>query len=122
MAFSSKQTFQPQVLDLNSVTADTKRLVQRLIGEDVTVRFNPGSGLGLVRADRGQLLQIIMNLAVNSRDAMAEGGAFTIETANVELDASEARLNPGALPGPYVMLLVRDTGVGMDKATQARIF
>jgi PAS domain S-box-containing protein len=122
MAFSSKQVLQPKVLDLNSVTADTIRLVRRLIGEDVTVTFNPGSGLGFVKADRGQLVQIIMNLAVNSRDAMPQGGAFMIETANVEFEASDARLNPGALPGPYVMLVVRDTGLGMDKTTQARIF
>jgi signal transduction histidine kinase len=93
-----------------------------LIGEDVTVTFNPGSGLGLVKADRGQLVQIIMNLAVNARDAMPHGGAFIIETANVEFDASEARLNPEERPGPYVMLAVRDTGFGIDKATQARIF
>jgi PAS domain S-box-containing protein len=122
MAFSSKQALRPEVLDLNSVTADTKKLVQRLIGEDVTVTFKPGSGLGLVSADRGQLVQIIMNLAINARDAMPQGGAFIIETANVRFDASDARWTPGALPGPYVMLLVRDTGLGMDKATQARIF
>ena len=122
MAFSSKQVLQTEVLNLNSVTADTKKLVQRLIGEDVTVTFNPGSGLCLVKADRGQLVQIIMNLAVNSRDAMPQGGAFIIETANVEFDESEARLNPEARPGPYVMLVVRDTGHGMDMATQARIF
>jgi CheY-like chemotaxis protein len=96
--------------------------VQRLIGEDVTVTFNPGSGLCLLKADRGQLIQIIMNLAVNSRDAMPQGGAFTMETANVEFDESEARLNPDARPGPYVLLTVRDTGHGMDLATQARIF
>ena len=122
MAFSSKQVLQPEIVDLNSVTADTKKLVQRLIGEDVTVTFNPASRLGLLRADRGQLVQIIMNLAINSRDAMPQGGAFIIETATVEFEASDARLNPGAIPGPYVMLLVRDNGHGMDRATQARIF
>jgi len=122
MAFSSKQVLQTQVLNINSVTAETKKLVQRLIGDDVTVTFNPGSGLGLVQADRGQLVQIIMNLAVNARDAMPHGGAFIIETANVEFDASEARLNSGERPGPYVMLAVTDTGFGIDKATQARIF
>ena len=122
MAFSSKQLLQTEVLDINSVTADTKKLVQRLIGEDVTVTFNPGSGLSRVKADRGQLVQIIMNLAVNARDAMPHGGAFQIETAKVEFDASEARLNPEVRPGPYVMLAVRDTGFGIDKATQARMF
>ena len=122
MAFSSKQVLQTEVLNLNSITADTKKLVQRLIGEDVTVTFNPGSGLCLLKADRGQLVQIIMNLAVNSRDAMPQGGAFIVETANVALDESAARLNPEARPGPYVMLVARDTGDGMDMATQARIF
>jgi PAS domain S-box-containing protein len=122
MAFSSKQVLQTEVLSLNSVMADTKTLVQRLIGEDVIVTFNPGSGLCLVKADRGQLVQVIMNLAVNSRDAMPQGGAFIVETANVEFDESEARLNPEARAGPYVMLVARDTGHGMDMATQARIF
>jgi PAS domain S-box-containing protein len=122
MAFSSKQVLQTEVLNLNSVTADTKTLVQRLIGEDVTVIFNPGSGLCLVKADRGQLVQVIMNLAVNSRDAMPQGGVFIVETADVEFDESEARLNPEARPGPYVMLMARDTGQGMDMATQMRIF
>lgn len=122
MAFSSKQALRTEVLNLNSITADTKKLVERLIGEDVTVTFNPGSGLCLLKADRGQLVQVIMNLAVNSRDAMPQGGAFTIETANVELNESEARLNSDALPGPYVMLVAKDTGHGMDMATQARIF
>jgi PAS domain S-box-containing protein len=122
MAFSSKQVAQPEVLDLNSVTADTWRLVQRLIGEDITVTFHPGPGLCLVRADRGQIVQVLMNLAVNARDAMPQGGAFVMETVNVQLDATDARLNPGARPGPYVTLVVRDDGVGMDKATQARIF
>src|SRR5258708_3027899 len=122
MAFSSKQVLQTEVLNLNYVTADTKTLVQRLIGDDVTVTFNPGSGLCLVKADRGQLVQVMMNLAVNSRDAMPQGGAFIVETANVEFDESGARLNPEARPGAYVMLVAKDTGHGMDMATQARIF
>jgi CheY-like chemotaxis protein len=122
MAFSSKQVLQTEVLNINSVTTETKKLVQRLIGDDVTITFNPGSGLGLVKADRGQLVQIIMNLAVNARDAMPHGGALIIETANVEFDASEAQLNPEQRQGPYVMLAIRDTGFGIDKATQARMF
>jgi PAS domain S-box-containing protein len=122
MAFSSQQVLQAEVLNLNSVAVDTRELVQRLIGEDVAVTFNPGVGACLVRADRGQLVQIIMNLAVNSRDAMPHGGAFMVETARVEFDESQARSNPEARPGPYAMLLVRDTGHGMDLATQARIF
>ena len=122
MAFSSKQILQTEVLDLNSVMADTKKLVQRLIGEDVTVTFDPGRGACLLNADRGQLVQIIMNLAVNSRDAMPNGGAFRVETALVEMDESDARVNPEARPGPYVVLVVTDTGSGMDMATKARIF
>jgi PAS domain S-box-containing protein len=122
MAFSSKQVSQPEILNLNAVAEDTRKLVQRLIGEDVTVTFNAGSESCLLRADRGQLVQILMNLAVNARDAMPQGGAFIIETANVELHSSDARLDPGALPGPYVILAVRDNGLGMDKATQAQIF
>ncbi len=129
MAFGSKQMLQrdteilqPEALDLNSFMGDAMRLVQSLVGDDVTITFHPDSRLGLVRADRGQLLQLIMNLALNSRDAMPQGGTFVMETENVEFDASDARLNPGAIPGPYVMLRVWDTGVGMDKATRARIF
>jgi two-component system cell cycle sensor histidine kinase/response regulator CckA len=122
MAFSSKQVLQTEVVNMNSVIVDSKRLVQRLIGEDINVVFRPGSKLLFVRADRGQLGQIIMNLALNSRDAMPEGGTFTIETAGVEFDESNARLNPDAHPGPYVMLAVSDTGVGMDKEVQARLF
>jgi len=96
--------------------------VQRLIGDDVTVEFKPGSELGPVKADRGQLVQVIMNLAVNSRDAMPQGGTFIVETANIEFDESAARMNPEGRPGPFVMLAVKDTGQGMDQATQARIF
>jgi two-component system cell cycle sensor histidine kinase/response regulator CckA len=122
MAFSSKQVLQPEVLDLNSVTEDAKKLVGRLIGEDVRVAFQPGPALALVRADRGQILQIIMNLAVNSRDAMPQGGALMIETANVELNESDVRSYPGVSPGAFAMLVFRDSGHGMDQATQARIF
>jgi PAS domain S-box-containing protein len=122
MTFSSKQVLQTEAVDLNSVVAHSQKLVGRLIGEDVKVVFKPGSGLGLVTADRGQLGQIIMNLAVNSRDAMPEGGTWTIETAAIEFDESSAPLSPKAKPGAYVMLAVRDTGIGMDQETQARAF
>ena len=122
MAFSRKRVLQTEVLNLNSVIAECEKLVRPMIGEDIHLVFIPGSGLGLVKADRGQLGQIIMNLAVNSRDAMPHGGTLTIETASVELDEADARLNPEAKPGSYVMLAVRDTGVGMDQETQARIF
>jgi two-component system, cell cycle sensor histidine kinase and response regulator CckA len=122
MAFSSKQPLQNEILNLNSVIANTEKLLRRLIEENVTIEFKPGSGLGPVKADRGQIGQIIMNLAINSRDAMPEGGTFTIETAAVELDESSALLSPDAKPGSYVMLVVRDTGTGMDLETQTRIF
>jgi PAS domain S-box-containing protein len=122
MTFGSKQVLQTQAVDLNSAVADSQKLVGRLIGEDVKVVFKPGSGLGLVRADRGQLGQIIMNLAVNSRDAMPEGGTWTIETDTVEFDDSSVPLSPDAKPGAYVMMAVRDTGSGMDQETQARAF
>jgi PAS domain S-box-containing protein len=127
MDFSGKQVPQTEILNLNSVIADGHELVRRLIGEDVKVRFRAGSGSSdsgsyLIKADRGQLDQILMNLAVNSRDAMPQGGTFTIETAAVELDESGAQLSPDAQPGEYVMLVVRDTGIGMDQETRARAF
>jgi PAS domain S-box-containing protein len=122
MTFSSTQVVKLETVDLNSVVAGCQKLVKRLIGEDVKVIFKPGSGLGPVRADRGQLGQVIMNLAVNSRDAMPEGGTWTIETAAVASDESSTPLSPDAKPGAYVMLAIRDTGVGMDQETQARAF
>jgi PAS domain S-box-containing protein len=122
MTFSNMQALKTEALDLNSVVASSQKLLGRLIGEDVKVVFKAGSGLGLVRADRGQLGQIIMNLAVNSRDAMPEGGTWALETASVEFDESSAPLSPDAKPGVYVMLAVRDTGIGMDRETLARAF
>ncbi|HEY2900780.1 MAG TPA: ATP-binding protein [Polyangia bacterium] len=97
-------------------------MLRRVIGEDLELRTIPAATLGRTKADPGQLEQVIMNLIVNARDAMPDGGTLTIETANVELDATHAHLHPGITPGPFVMLAVTDTGVGIDKATQARIF
>jgi two-component system cell cycle sensor histidine kinase/response regulator CckA len=122
LAFSNKQIPRTEVLNLNAVISDSKKMLQRLIGEDVNVQFKPGPGLGLVRADRGQLAQVLTNLAVNSRDAMPEGGAFTIETADVELDQSDIQAYPELSPGLYKMLAVRDTGTGMNEDTIAHIF
>jgi signal transduction histidine kinase len=113
---------QSEVLSLNSVIVECEKLVRPMIGEDVHLVFVPGSGFDLVKADRGQLGQIIMNLVVNARDAMPHGGTLTIETADVELDEVDARENPEGRPGPYVRLAVRDTGVGMDQETQAQVF
>ena len=122
LAFSRKQILEPRVLDLNTTVADIEPLVQRLIGEDIAVTMTLGSGLGNVKADPGQLEQVIINLAVNARDAMLQGGGLTLETTNVTLDEAYARLHAGVEAGRYVMLAVSDTGHGMDASTQARIF
>jgi PAS domain S-box-containing protein len=114
LAFSRQQVLAPRVLDLNGVVADMDRLLRRLIREDIQLRTVLASDLGAVRADPGQLEQVLMNLAVNARDAMPGGGRLTIETANVE--------GPDATPGRYVMLAVSDTGTGMSAETKARIF
>jgi nitrogen-specific signal transduction histidine kinase len=122
LAFSRKQVLEPKVLNLNATVTDTANMLQRLIGEDIelTTRLDPA--LGRVRADPGQIEQILINLAVNARDAMPHGGHLTIETTNTELDMSYTHAYPDLRTGPYVMLAVSDTGIGMDKATQSRIF
>jgi len=122
LAFSRKQVLQPRVLDLNAVLTNMDRMLQRLIDENIDLVTMPSPGLGRVLADPGQIEQVIMNLAVNARDAMPQGGKLTIETANVELDDAYAREHVSVKPGPYVMLAVSDTGCGMDAETQARIF
>ncbi len=122
LAFSRKQVLQPRVLDLNEVLRGTSQLLQRLIGEDIDLVVNLRPGLGRIEADPGQLEQILMNLAVNARDAMPRGGKLTIETAQATLDEAYAREHPEARVGPHVMLAMTDTGHGMDLATQARIF
>jgi len=122
LAFSRKQVLQPKVLDLQAVVAGMEKMLRRLIGEDIELVAVPDPALGRVKADPGQLEQVILNLVVNARDAMPEGGRLTLETADVELDEAYARRHAGATPGRYVMLAVSDTGVGMDAATQARLF
>ena len=122
LAFSRKQILEPKVLDLNVIVPGIATMLQRLIGEDIELVFRPGAELGRVKADPGQIEQVIMNLAVNARDAMPDGGRITIETGNVELGDEYARQHVGVQPGPYVLLAVSDTGTGMDSATQARIF
>ncbi|MCH8948321.1 MAG: response regulator, partial [Acidobacteria bacterium] len=122
LAFSRKQVMQPKVFDLNAVVSDTEKMLRRLIGEDIELATILGAELGRVKADPGQIEQVILNLAVNARDAMPQGGKLVMETANVELTQAFARQHPGVTPGPHVMLAMSDTGVGMDAETQARIF
>jgi PAS domain S-box-containing protein len=122
LAFSRRQVLLPKILDLNAVVADFEKMLLRLIGEDIELTTVPGKELGRIKADPGQVEQILMNLAVNSRDAMPHGGRLTIETANVDLNETDARSNPELYIGSFVMLAVRDTGCGMDAATRARVF
>jgi len=122
LAFSRKQVMQPKVLDLNRVVTETDRMLRRLIGEDVQLRTLMEPALGNIKADPGQIEQVLMNLAVNARDAMAGGGKLTIETKNIELDENYAGHHIAVKPGAYVMLAVSDTGIGMDEATLSRIF
>ncbi|WP_439629959.1 PAS domain S-box protein [Gemmata sp.] len=122
LAFSRKQVLETKVLSLNAIVADTDRMLRRLIGEDVSVSAVLAPDLGHVRADPGQIEQVIINLAVNARDAMPRGGRLTIETANAELDPTYTQTRPDLRPGPYVLLAMTDTGTGMDAATRARIF
>jgi len=122
LAFSRKQVLTPQVLDLNTVIGNLQKMIERLIGEDIELETIRHPQLDLVKADPGQVEQIIMNLAVNARDAMPEGGKLTIETANVEFDELYAHSHLPSLPGHYVMIAVSDTGTGMDRETQKHIF
>jgi PAS domain S-box-containing protein len=121
LAFSRQQVLQPRILDLNVVVSEMDDMLRRLIGEDVLLVTTLGPGLGRVEADQGQLQQVIMNLAVNARDAMPDGGQLRIETRNVDVDEQYTARLP-LNPGPCVMLVMTDTGLGMDAATQARIF
>ena len=122
MAFSRQQVLQPKVLDLNAVVANIDTMLQRVIGEDIDLLTILSPGLASVKADPGQIEQILMNLVVNARDAMPAGGRLTIETADVVLDTDYARTHVAVNPGRYVMLAVSDNGCGMDAETQARIF
>jgi two-component system cell cycle sensor histidine kinase/response regulator CckA len=122
LAFSRKQVLLPKTLDLNVVVGEMERMLRRVIGEDVQLVTAFDERLGPVKADAGQMEQVLMNLAVNARDAMAQGGCLTIETANVSLDEVYARHHAGVVAGPYVMLAVSDTGEGMAEDVQTRIF
>jgi PAS domain S-box-containing protein len=122
LAYSRRQPLAPQVLNLNDVLAGLEKILRRVIGEDVELLLFPGPQLGRVKVDPGQLEQVIMNLAVNAREAMPSGGSLSIETLNVKLNGEYARTHPGVNAGNYVMLAISDTGAGMDAATQARVF
>jgi PAS domain S-box-containing protein len=122
LAFSRQQVLEPKVLNLNTVVLETGKMLKRLIGEDIELQTALHPQLGSVKVDPSQMEQIIMNLVVNARDAMPEGGKLVIETSNVELDEKYAHLHPPLLAGRYVLLAVTDTGTGMDQQTQAHIF
>lgn len=122
LAFSRKQLIEPAVVDLNISVTEIQKMLHRVIGEDIELAIRLQPDLGYIKADPGQLGQVLMNLAVNSRDAMPSGGTLAIETANVELDETYVRQHLGARPGPFVMLAVSDTGIGMDSDTLSHIF
>src|SRR5439155_26337410 len=122
LAFSRRQVLESKVMDLNAVVTNFEALLTPLIGEDIHLLTALQPGLGLIKADPGQIEQVILNLTVNARDAMPKGGRLTIETANVELDEAYACKHLLVPPGPYVMLALSDTGNGMDADTQAHIF
>ncbi|HZR55433.1 MAG TPA: ATP-binding protein [Terriglobales bacterium] len=122
LAFSRKQMLAPKVIDLNEVVTENLKMLDRLIGEDIDLVMVPGADLGAVKADPGQIEQVIMNLAVNARDAMPHGGKLRIETSNFTLDETYARFHAPIQPGEYVMLTISDTGMGMDTETQTHIF
>ena len=122
LAFSRQQVLDPKVLDLNAIVAGLEKMLRPLIGEDIELSTALDPALGHVKADQGQIEQVIMNLVINGRDAMPEGGKLMIETANVKLDKAYACRHPPVVPGSYALLAVTDTGIGMDAKTQAHIF
>jgi CheY-like chemotaxis protein len=122
LAFSRRQILMPQVLNLNSIVANMDKMFRRLIGEDIELKTALYQDLGRVKADPGQLEQVILNLVVNARDAMPQGGKLTIETANINLDEVYVRKHISIQPGSYIMLAVSDTGVGMDTEIQSHLF
>jgi len=122
LAFSRRQTLQPRTLDLNEIVADTSKLLEALIHKNITVALVPGAKLKPVKADPAQMGEVLVNLILNARDAMPQGGKLTIETTNRELDEAYCRAHPGLTPGHYVMLAVSDTGCGMDERVKAHLF
>ncbi len=122
LAFSRRQILDPVELDLNDVISNLMKMIHRVIGEHIICDFIPGHELGIVSADRGQMEQVLMNLCINARDAMPDGGHITIETANVLIDGNYIRTHPWAKPGRFVLLSVTDTGAGMDEVTLENVF
>ena len=122
LAFGRQQALQPRILNANEVLADTEKMLRRLLGADINLTMLLAQSPWSVKADPGQIGQVVLNLAVNARDAMPTGGKLTLETKNVELDQEYARLHHEVVPGPYVMIAVTDNGMGMSRATQARVF
>ena len=122
LVFSRRQVLQPKVLDLNALVAEMDKLLERLIREDVEFVFVPGQPIGSIKADPGQVEQVLLNLTVNACDAMPGGGKLSVETSTVTVDENLSRSRPGLAAGVYVLLTVRDSGHGMDAATKARIF
>jgi PAS domain S-box-containing protein len=122
LAFSRKQMLTPRIVNLNDVATENLKMLTRMIGEDIDLVMVPGKNLWPIRADAGQIDQVIVNLAVNARDAMPSGGKLTIETSNVTLDDDYARFHAPLRPGDYVMIAISDTGAGMDSETQQHIF
>jgi signal transduction histidine kinase/CheY-like chemotaxis protein len=122
LAFSRQQMLEPKVLNLNSVVTDTEKMLRRLIGEHIDITSRLAPDLWQVKADQGQIEQVIMNLAVNARDAMPDGGKLTIETRNIVLDEEYALHHQPTVPGKYVEMVITDTGTGMDAQTQSHIF
>jgi PAS domain S-box-containing protein len=122
LAFSRKQVLEPRIIDLNSVVLNLDKMLRSLISENIDLKTDLATNLAAARADPNQIEQVIMNLAINARDAMPEGGTLTIETSNATLDHAYAAQHVSVVPGDYVMLAVTDTGSGMDESTKARIF
>jgi len=122
LAFARRQVLQPRNIDLNALVVEGASLLRRVIGEHIEVRVVAATGLGVASADPTQIEQVLMNLCLNARDAMPDGGRLVLETQNSEIDAEYCRLHPYARPGSYIILAVSDTGVGMDAETTARVF
>lgn len=122
LAFSRQQVMEPRVLDLNAVIIDVEKMLRRLIGEDIELGTALHPQLGCIKADQGQIQQVIINIVVNARDAMPKGGKLAIKTSNVEIDENYAKHHPPQVPGPYALLEISDTGIGMEPEVQAHIF